>query len=241
VYNQSVPYEILRVLDAGLIEYAQAWELQEKLAAQIARGEAPPTLLLLEHPHVYTFGRRGQAEHLLWDEAELQRRGIQVFWVDRGGDVTYHGPGQLVGYPLLPLGRVDAQARLPQADYVGYVRKLEQVLIRALGLFRDRSRAGPWPDRGLGAGRGLVALSTFSPTGSPAAGQDRGDWGESGCERDSRHGFALNVAPQMEYWQGIVACGLAGVSGGEHGRFAPFFPFHGRGKSAGHPCLSGGL
>jgi len=209
VYNQSVPYEILRVLDAGLIEYAQAWELQEKLVAQIARGEAPPTLLLLEHPHVYTFGRRGQAEHLLWDEAELQRRGIQVFWVDRGGDVTYHGPGQLVGYPLLPLGTVDAQARLPQADYVGYVRKLEQVLIRALDCF------------GIAAGQvpGLtgvwVPAEVWSrcPRSRPQDRQRPAKIAAIGVKVDvngiSRHGFALNVAPQMEYWQGIVACGLA--------------------------------
>ena len=69
-------------------------------------GERPPTLLLLEHPHVYTFGRRGQAENLLWNEFELKNKDIAVHWVDRGGDVTYHGPGQLVGYPLIQLERI---------------------------------------------------------------------------------------------------------------------------------------
>jgi lipoyl(octanoyl) transferase len=81
-----------------LIPYPQAWELQEQIAQQIGGGELPPMMLLLEHPPVYTFGRRGGAKNLLWDETELARHGVSVMWVDRGGDVTYHGPGQLVGY-----------------------------------------------------------------------------------------------------------------------------------------------
>ena len=87
----------------GLIPYRRAWRVQETLAAQIAADAHPPTLLLLQHPHIFTFGRGGQIANLLWDEAELARREVEVLWVDRGGDVTYHGPGQLVGYPLLPL------------------------------------------------------------------------------------------------------------------------------------------
>ncbi len=204
-----MPYDVLHVLDLSLVEYTLAWELQEKIAGQIARGETPPTLLLLEHPHVYTFGRRGHAEHLLWDEAELQRRGVQVFWVDRGGDVTYHGPGQLVGYPLLPLGRVDTHARLPQANYVSYVRKLEQVLIRTLIHF------------GIVAGQipGLTGVWVQADVWSrcsrcrPEDRERPAKIAAIGIRVDvngiSRHGFALNVAPQMEYWQGIVACGLA--------------------------------
>src|SRR5215813_13175885 len=120
------------VLDLGLIEYDRAWRLQDKYAAEIAAGNRPPTLLLLEHPHVYTFGRRGKQENLLWGESQLKEKGIAIHWVDRGGDVTYHGPGQLVGYPLLPLGKVNAENKLPQADYVGYVRNLEETLIVAL-------------------------------------------------------------------------------------------------------------
>ncbi|MBI3739839.1 MAG: hypothetical protein HY258_12395, partial [Chloroflexi bacterium] len=135
------------VLDLGLIEYERAWKLQDEYAAEIAAETRPPTLLLLEHPHVYTFGRKGHAENLLWGEEKLKEKGIAIHWVDRGGDVTYHGPGQLVGYPLLPLtplapsghsphflrnwGEVEG-GRLPEADYVGYVRKLEQTLIVAL-------------------------------------------------------------------------------------------------------------
>ena len=93
----------MKVLDLGLIEYETAWKLQEQYAAEIAAGKRPPTLLLLEHPHVYTFGRRGKQENLLWGESQLKEKGIAIHWVDRGGDVTYHGPGQLVGYPLIPL------------------------------------------------------------------------------------------------------------------------------------------
>src|SRR4030042_2852097 len=131
--------QICHVRCLGLVPYQQAWDLQVQLAGKSAAGEIPPTLLLLEHPHTFTFGRRGQAANLLWNESELKQRGIQVYWVDRGGDVTYHGPGQLVGYPLIPLtitGVVPStqvgSSQLPQADYIGYLRKLEQVLIHAL-------------------------------------------------------------------------------------------------------------
>src|SRR5215217_2579871 len=122
----------LDVLDLGLIEYEVAWKLQDEYAREIAQGKRSPILLLLEHPHVYTFGRRGKQENLIWGESQLKEKGIAIHWVDRGGDVTYHGPGQLVGYPLIPLGQVNSDQRLPQADYVGYVRKLEQMLIVAL-------------------------------------------------------------------------------------------------------------
>ena len=120
------------VEDLGLIEYETAWKLQDHYAAEIAEGKHSPTLLLLEHPHVYTFGRRGKQENLLWGEQQLKEKGIVIHWVDRGGDVTYHGPGQLVGYPLFPLGQVNSDNKLPQADYVGYVRKLEKTIILAL-------------------------------------------------------------------------------------------------------------
>ena len=109
------------VCDLGLIEYSHAWNLQDDYAAEIAAGVRAPTLLLLEHPNVYTFGRKGHTENLLWDDQRLKERGIVVQWVDRGGDVTYHGPGQLVGYPIL---------RLPDPmDVVAYVRRIEGMLI----------------------------------------------------------------------------------------------------------------
>ncbi len=205
------------VLDLGLIEYEQAWRLQEQYAAEIAEGKRPPTLLLLEHPHVYTFGRRGHAENLLFGDEQLRRRGIAVHWVDRGGDVTYHGPGQLVGYPLVPLGQpvIDAaatadQTRIPQADYVGYIRKLEMVIIGTLAHF------------GLGAGQrpGLTGVWIQPDVASrcarckPEDRQKPAKIAAIGVKVDargvSRHGFALNVDPDMSYWDGIIACGLAG-------------------------------
>lgn len=194
----------------GLIDYETAWQLQEKLAEEIAAGERPPTLLLLEHPHTYTFGRRGRKENLLWDEAELARRGVRVLWVDRGGDVTYHGPGQLVGYPLLPLATsgmiLDAasgKSRLPQPDYVGYVRRLEQALILALAslnvsAFQVAGMTGVWVNQE----DAQAGESELSPAKIAAIGV------KVDARGVSRHGFSLNVNPDMSYWDGIVGCGL---------------------------------
>jgi lipoate-protein ligase B len=216
------------VLDLGLIEYKAAWKLQDEYAVEIAEGKRPPTLLLLEHPHVYTFGRRGKQENLLWGESQLKEKGIAIHWVDRGGDVTYHGPGQLVGYPLLPLGAQSAvlslskglqtlpkriqetsdSVRIPQADYVGYVRKLEKTLIVALARL------------GLAAGQrsGLTGVwiqadvHSRCPRCKPEDRQKPAKIAAIGVKVDargiSRHGFALNVNPDMDYWEGIIACGL---------------------------------
>ena len=198
----------LEILDLGLIEYETAWALQDQYAAEIAEGQRSPTLMLLEHPHVYTFGRRGKAENLLWGEAQLKEKSIAIHWVDRGGDVTYHGPGQLVGYPLLPLGQVDSKNQLPPADYVGYVRNLEKTLIIALA------------NLGLAAGQrpGLTGVWIQADVHSRCARckpEDRrkpAKVAAIGVKVDargvSRHGFALNVNPDMEYWDGIIACGL---------------------------------
>ena len=195
----------------GLVDYEEAWQLQDRCARAIAKGGQPPTLLLLEHTHTYTFGRRGKIENLLWDEAELERRGVSVQWVDRGGDVTYHGPGQLVGYPLLPLGSPGTSfdpsskaARLPQTDYVGYLRRLENVLIAALyslGLacFQTPGLTGVWVQS-----PGAVAQSQSLPAKIAAIGV------KIDARGISRHGFALNVNPNMAYWEGIIACGLNG-------------------------------
>ena len=210
----------LEVLDLGLIEYEQAWKLQDQYAQEIAEGKRAPTLLLLEHPHVYTFGRRGEQKNLLWGETQLKEKGIAIHWVDRGGDVTYHGPGQLVGYPLIPLGvqslptlqnrsqETSDSLLIPQADYVGYVRKLEKTLITALARL------------GLVAGQrsGLTGVWIQSDVHSRCrhcSSEDRkkpAKIAAIGVKVDargvSRHGFALNVNPDMEYWDGIIACGL---------------------------------
>lgn len=192
--------------DLGLIDYEVAWKLQDEYAAEIATGTRPPTLLLLEHPHVYTFGRKGNADNLLWNESQLKEKGISTHWVDRGGDVTYHGPGQLVGYPLIPLnplrpdrsqGEVtdgeDAE-RPVRSDYVGYIRKLEEMLIHILGQFKVTGVTRP--------GKTGVWIPQEPPVKIAAIGVKVDVHGVT------RHGFALNVNPDMEYWQGIIPCGL---------------------------------
>jgi lipoyl(octanoyl) transferase len=192
----------------GMMEYEPAWRLQDRLASEIAAGQRLPTLLLLEHPHTYTFGRRGHPENLLWDATELERRGVSVHWVDRGGDVTYHGPGQLVGYPLLPLqplplspGGLSANPgdnpHLPQADYIGYLRRLEETLVSALASLGVSSQqidglTGVW----------VQSESSHQPSKIAAIGVKVDSRGVT------RHGFALNVAPDMAYWEGIIGCGL---------------------------------
>ena len=201
---------ICHVLDLGLIDYQQAWDLQNKFAAEIARGERPDTLLLLEHPHTYTFGRRGKAENLLWDEKKLAENGVAIHWVDRGGDVTYHGPGQLVGYPLM---------RLEGTDHVGYVRNLEKVLIAALARFglgcsQINGKTGVWArcPRCKPENRHTCPERTPSRCSSGSAGKPA-KIAAIGVKVDAngitKHGFALNVNPQMDYFEGIVPCGIA--------------------------------
>lgn len=201
------------VFRLGLVPYRQAWALQDRLANEIALSARPPTLLLLQHPHIYTFGRRGKADHLLWDEGELSRRGVEVEWVDRGGDVTYHGPGQLVGYPLLTLApewlshgtksnsSTSSAGDLPSADTIGYLRKLEDVLIRTIAHFnisgfRLEGKTGVW----------VETVNSAQPAKIASIGV------KVDARGITRHGFALNVAPDMSYWDGIVACGLTGYS-----------------------------
>jgi lipoate-protein ligase B len=208
----------LDVLDLGLIEYETAWRLQDQYTTEIAEGKRAPTLLLLEHPHVYTFGRRGKQENLLWGEEQLKEKGIAIHWVDRGGDVTYHGPGQLVGYPLIPLiplslrerGRGEGETRIPDADYVGYIRKLEKTIITALTKFglvsgQRPGFTGVWVQSD-------VHSRCASRRCSPADRKKPAKIAAIGVKVDargvSRHGFALNVNPDMEYWDGIIACGL---------------------------------
>ncbi len=199
----------LDILDLGLIDYERAWKLQDEYAAEIAEGKRLPTLLLLEHPHVYTFGRKGHAENLLWNEEQLKQKGISTHWVDRGGDVTYHGPGQLVGYPLLPLGKVSTDNKLPDADYVGYVRKLEKMLIVAMAQFgivtgQRSGLTGVWIQ---------ANVHSRCPRCKPEDKKKPAKLAAIGVKVDvhgiSRHGFALNVNPDMEYWDGIIACGLS--------------------------------
>lgn len=207
--------EICEIHILGRVPYTDAWELQGETAQKVAAGDAPPTLFLLEHPHVYTFGRRGRVENMLWDEAERARRGVEVHWVDRGGDVTYHGPGQLVGYPILPLAPGGLQARdaqgyrrFPRADFTGYVRNLEKSLIKTIAGFglvsgQIEGLTGVWiqPD--------VASRCRHCP---PEARKRPSKIAAIGVKVDvqgvTRHGFALNVQTDMDYWEGIRGCGL---------------------------------
>ena len=170
----------------GLIPYLEAWELQRHLAAKIAAGEASETLLLLEHPHTYTIGRRGGHEHLLASPEELRARGATVVETDRGGDITYHGPGQLIGYPLLDLRRRTG------GDVHRYLRTLEEALIGVLEEYGLRGEREP-EYTGVWCGGAKVAAM-----------------GVKVSRGVTMHGFALNVGTDLSYFDLIVPCGIHG-------------------------------
>jgi lipoyl(octanoyl) transferase len=133
-------------IELGRIPYAEAWDLQRQLVAARKTGAVPDVLLLCEHPHVITLGRAGKREHLRASDAVLRQMGVEFFHTDRGGDITYHGPGQLVGYPILQLAEI-------RRDVVWYVRQLEEAMIRATAEFgisatrRNDRRVGGAPGR----------------------------------------------------------------------------------------------
>jgi lipoyl(octanoyl) transferase len=167
----------------GSLEYRRALDLQLSFVDRRARGETPDTLLLLTHPHVYTFGRAGDPANLLVPRDALAAEGIAVERVGRGGDVTYHGPGQLVGYPIVFLARPDVHR---------FVRSLEDALIEALDAFDIPSRrieglTGVWAD-----GKKIASIGI-------------------GVKRwVTYHGFALNVSTDLSYFHRIHLCGLKG-------------------------------
>lgn len=197
-----VQFQTVQTAWLGQVAYQQAWRLQRRLAAEIAANRQPPTLLLLEHPHTYTLGRAGSWNHLLWSSEEMAARQVDHFEVDRGGDITYHGPGQLVGYPLLPLGQVDAGGRLPGPDYHGYLRRLERLMLAVLSHWELPA--------GLINGMTGVWLTKRAANGKPI--QIPAKIGAIGVKVDangvSQHGFSLNVQPDMEYFKGIIPCGI---------------------------------
>jgi lipoyl(octanoyl) transferase len=190
------PLITCNLLQPGRVGYQTAWDIQRMAARARASGEIGDALILLEHPHTYTLGRSGDATHLLMSAAERVRLGVTAVEVDRGGDITYHGPGQLVAYPILYLGKPDPSGRLVRADYVGYVRKLEETLIRTVASF------------GIEAHReeGYTGVWVAAPGGSEKI-------AAIGVRVDARgvstHGAALNVTTDMRYFAGIVPCGLA--------------------------------
>jgi lipoate-protein ligase B len=174
------------VCHLGLVDYQKAWEEQQRLV-EACRRDGCARLLLLEHPPTYTLGVHGRQEHLLVGEEALAELGAAVHRVDRGGDITFHGPGQLVGYPILDLGRWN---RGP----VWYVRSLEAVLIETLSAFglaaqRAPGRPGVWVRRAK-----IAAIGVRVSRGITS------------------HGFALNVNPDLSYFSRIIPCGLAGAT-----------------------------
>ena len=176
------------VVELGLTAYRAAWELQRRVVLTRKAGMVPDVLLLCEHPHVITLGRNGRSEHLRASDHLLRQMGVEFCPSDRGGDITYHGPGQLVGYPILHLAEI-------RRDVVWYVRQLEEAMIRAtadLGVRAGRQpgKTGVWVEL-PGAGEEKLA----------AIGVRISRWVTS-------HGFAYNVATDLRYFDLIVPCGI---------------------------------
>jgi lipoate-protein ligase B len=173
-------------IELGLVDYKKAWDLQLDLWAKRVEGQVPDLLLFLEHPHVLTLGRRGNRTHLLASSETLRKLNIPIFHIERGGDVTYHGPGQLVVYPILDLKEYGWKL-------VRYVEQLEEVIIRTLSDFgiagkRDSLNRGVWVDGQKIASVGVAVKRWVS-----------------------FHGLALNYETDLAYFDLINPCGLEGV------------------------------
>ncbi len=171
------------VADLGLTRYASAFGLQQRIFARRAADEMPDILLLNEHYPVYTLGKGSDGNHLLADREELLRRGIDIFETDRGGDVTYHGPGQIVGYPILNLASY-------YCDLHRYLRDLEEVMIRTCADYGVRARRDP-EFTGAWVGKDKIGAIGVKVT----------RW-------VTMHGFALNVGPDLSYFDRIIPCGI---------------------------------
>jgi lipoyl(octanoyl) transferase len=184
---------LCQVISLGQMGYQEAWALQERLAKVRGADQIADTLLLVEHPHTYTLGSSSHADNVLLSEDELRTRGIEVHWVNRGGDVTYHGPGQLVGYPILKLPNASDGLH---ADVIAYVRNLEQALIDALATYGVQA----WPYPGL---TGVWVGEPETPAKIAAIGV------KVTVRRVTMHGFALNVNTDLDYFKGIIPCGIS--------------------------------
>ena len=177
----------LRIRWLGRVSYAEAWDLQRALGEGRALERSQDDyLLLLEHPHTYTVGRNGDGSNLRIDDARLADLGAELHHVDRGGDITYHGPGQLVGYPIVAVPPVG-----DGFDVIGHVRRIERMLIETLGTlgvqaWEETGYTGVWTNRGKVAAIGVKVSRGVST-----------------------HGFALNVQPDLSYFGHIVPCGIS--------------------------------
>lgn len=179
----------IQVVRLGTVDYRAAWELQRRLVVQRRAGELPDLLLLLEHPPTYTIGKRGTREHLLIDDATLDRLGARCYEVDRGGDITFHGPGQIVAYPIIDLSGGQRRVRR-------YVDRLERVVIGTLATFGIQGRIDPgYP--GVWVGNDKIAAL-----------------GVAIRHAVTFHGFALNVDPDMRYFDWMIPCGISDTGRG---------------------------
>jgi lipoyl(octanoyl) transferase len=188
------------IVDLGLIPYAKAWELQKRLVAARKADAIEDVLLFCEHPHVITLGRSGNRANLLASENVLCQKGVEFFDTTRGGDITYHGPGQIVGYPIFNLGAI-------RRDVVWYVRTLEEVMIRAsadLGINarREAGKTGIWVDPQERSSTPGARRKEATAEKLAAIGIHISRWVTS-------HGFAYNVATDLRYFEMIVPCGIA--------------------------------
>ena len=179
------PLPECQVINLGTVDYRDAWDIQVDLAAEVRENHTPNTLLLLEHPHVYTHGRLSKPWHFLLDPGKLAARGVGVYETDRGGLVTYHGPGQLVAYPILMLREWGGPVK--------YVRTLERVIIDTLADF------------------GITGNTIDGVTGVWAGGGKIASIGVKVSRGVSYHGLALNVNTDLSYFGHIIPCGLHDV------------------------------
>jgi lipoyl(octanoyl) transferase len=191
----------VKLIDLGLKDYKETWDYQETLFQDIidlkidnrrnkANHKTPNYLLFVEHPHVYTLGKNGDSANLLLNEAQLSKKGASFYKINRGGDITYHGPGQIVGYPILDLDNFFT-------DIHKYLRFLEEIIIKTLadyGLKAERSdgETGVWLDVGTPFARKICAMGVRSSR-----------W-------VTMHGFALNVNSNLGYFDHIIPCGIKG-------------------------------
>lgn len=184
---------LCEVWQPGTVDYAEALNLQAEMVQERSQNTVPDRLLLLQHPHTYTLGTAGDENNLVFSESQRAERKIQLFRIDRGGDVTYHGPGQLVGYPIMQLPRTGESLRI---DVHGYVHNIEEVIIRTLSDYgitgqRIPQLTGVWVETANGPQK-ICAIGVRINT-----------------KAVTKHGFALNINTDLDYFMGIIPCGIA--------------------------------
>jgi len=194
-----------QIVDLGLIGYANAYALQKRLVAARKADAVGDVLLLCEHTPVITQGRNGKREHLLVSEKVLRQRNVEFYETSRGGDVTYHGPGQLVGYPILQLGAI-------RKDVVWYVRMLEEVMIRTtaefgIGAQREAGKTGIWV---RGGDKEFTESAQRGEQPTEIAASKLGAIGVHISQWVTSHGFAYNASTDLRNFDLIVPCGIAG-------------------------------